>query len=300
MKKRKDINKMIADRLIERIKQSGTLPWKKPWSSPDLAPANLVRKKPYRGVNAFLLFAMGYESPYWLTLKQVNALGGTVRRGEHSTPVVFWKFFEPDENEENGTSKRYALLRYYRVFNAIQCEGLKAENAAVKAAKTAPDRSTAAEMIRTMPERPEIKYGYKRAAYNRTLDQVKMPSRTSFHSPDEFYATLFHELAHSTGHSSRLNRKSLMEGNGFGSDPYCHEELVAEMTAGFLCGHCGILASVEDNSAAYLKHWIEQLEAEPSLLLKAGSQAQKAFDYIIDKTPETPKTNPGALAAPVN
>jgi len=133
MKKRTDINKMITERLIERIKQSGSLPWKKPWSSPDLMPCNLISKKNYRGVNAFLLFAMGYESPYWLTLRQVNALGGKVRKGEHSTPVVFWKFFEPDEDEENEKSKRYALLRYYRVFNAAQCEGLKVQNSGVKA-----------------------------------------------------------------------------------------------------------------------------------------------------------------------
>lgn len=306
MKKRTDINKMITERLIERIRSSGTLPWKKPWSSPDLMPRNLISNKPYRGVNAFLLYMMGYDSPCWLTMKQVNTLGGKVRKGERSTPVVFWKIFEDDETDEpDGKTKRYAMLRYYRVFNTVQCEGLKRKNMALTATETPSDRSTASKVIRGMPDKPEIKFGYKRASYNRVSDQVKMPMKVRFESADEFYATLFHELAHSTGHSSRLNRKWLVEGKGFGSDPYCHEELVAEMTSGFLCGHCGILNQVEANSAAYLKHWIDKLEAEPSLLLKAGSQAQKAFDYIIGeetpvaKTVKTPKT-PGAAMAPVN
>ena len=304
----KKINQMITERLIERIKESGSLPWKKPWSTPDLMPCNLISKKNYRGINAFLLYAMGYDSPYWLTMKQVNALGGKVRKGEHSTPVVFWKFFEPDEDKEqseDSPKRRYAMLRYYRVFNTVQCEGLKVPNVTSTAPKTASDRSTAMEVIRDMPNQPEIKFGYKRASYNRVTDQVKMPAQKRFHSPDEFFATLFHELAHSTGHSSRLNRKSLMESQGFESEPYSQEELVAEMAAGFLCGHCGILNQVEANSAAYLKHWIDKLEAEPSLLLKAGSQAQKAFDYIIGeetsdaKTVKTPKTS-GAVVAPVN
>jgi antirestriction protein ArdC len=306
MKKRKDINQMITDRLIERIKESGTLPWKKPWSTPNLMPRNLVSKKNYRGINAFLLYAMGYDSPYWLTMHQVNALGGKVRKGEHATPVVFWKFFEPEEDQElkdDQPKKRYAMLRYYRVFNAIQCEGLKVDSGALSSPFDTQDHSTAAQVVRDIPDAPEIKYGFKRASYNRATDQVHMPAQIRFHSANEFYATLFHELAHSTGHPCRLNRKSLMESKGFGSDPYCHEELVAEMTAGFLCGHCGILNKVEANSTAYLKHWIEKLQAEPSLLLKAGSQAQKAFDYITNartpKTPETVKTT-GAIVAPVN
>jgi len=309
MKKRLDINKMITDRLIGRIRATKTLPWKKPWSSPNLVPKNLVSKKNYRGVNAFLLHAMGYESPYWLTMKQANALGGKIRKGEHATPVVFWKFFEPeDENasKDDQPQKRYALLRYYRVFNAVQCDGLKVENGAATATKQSSDRSTAAEVIQGMPNAPTTLFGYRNACYRKAIDRIHMPTKDRFKSTDGFYATLFHELAHSTGHSSRLNRKSLMESKGFGSDPYCHEELVAEMAAGFLCGHCGILAKVEENSAAYLKHWVEKLEADPSLLLKAGSQAQKAFDYIIgeaeSKNPDTVITQQpaGTVMAPVN
>lgn len=300
--KRKDINKMITERLIERIQVSGTLPWKQPWSSQSLMPRNLISKKHYRGVNAFLLYAMGYESPHWLTMHQVNALGGKVRKGEHSTPVVFWKFFEPEDDDSGEQpKKRYAMLRYYRVFNSAQCQGLRTKRVLLSASESLPDRSRAAEVIRDMPDSPEIKYGHRRASYNRISDEVKVPLKRSFHSEDEFYATLFHELAHSTGHISRLNRKSLMGSAGFGSEPYSQEELVAEMTAGFLCGHCGIFNSVEDNSAAYLQHWINKLQAEPSMLLKAGSQAQKAFDCITGVSADHPATtNTGAAPASAN
>ncbi len=306
MKKRTDINKMITDRLIERIRSSGTLPWKKPWSSPEFVPTNLISKKPYRGVNAFLLHAMGYESPYWLTMNQVNGLGGKVRKGEHATPVVFWKFFDAEddkETENDPAKKRYAMLRYYRVFNAVQCDGLKVQNVPLNAELSPSDRSRAFEVIRDMPNPPTILYGYRQACYSRSADRVCMPHKSSFDSMDQFFSCLFHECSHATGHTSRLNRKSLMESKGFGSEPYSQEELVAEMTAGFLCGHCGILATVESNTAAYLKHWIEKLEADPSLLLKAGSQAQKAFDYIVGTpTPETVPTTKttGAVMAPVN
>ncbi len=273
-----------------------------------MVPKNLVSKKNYRGINAFLLHAMGYESPYWMTLRQVNSLGGKVRKGEHSTPVVFWKFFESEDNErsENAPAqKRYAMLRYYRVFNAVQCDGLKVENVPLTAEFSSSDRSKAIELTQDMPNPPSVFYGYRQAYYSKIADRVCMPHKSSFDSEDAFFSCLFHELSHSTGHPSRLNRKSLMESKGFGSEPYSQEELVAEMTAGFLCGHCGILATVESNTAAYLKHWIEKLEAEPSLLLKAGSQAQKAFDHILGipdpKTDKTPKTQPaGAVLAPVN
>ncbi len=288
MKKRSDINRMITERLIERIRATKNLPWKKPWSSPELVPRNLISKKNYRGINAFLLHAMGYESPFWLTMKQANALGGKVRKGEHSTPVVFWKFFEPEEDDnvqEDQPPRRYAMLRYYRVFNAAQCDGLKVENGPPAATKQSSDRSTAAEVIQGMPNPPTILFGYRQACYRKTIDRIHMPTKDRFDSSDSFYETLFHECSHAVGHSSRLNRKSLMESKGFGSELYSQEELVAEMTAGFLCGHCGILAKVEENSAAYLKHWIEKLEADPSLLLKAGSQAQKAYDYITGYEP---------------
>lgn len=286
---RRDINQMITDRIIERIKTTGTLPWKKPWKSPCEVPRNLVTHKQYRGINAFLLHAMGYVSPCWLTMNQVNALKGKVRRGEHACPVVFWKFFDEvaDTPDTPGTAKRYALLRYYSVFNTEQCEGLPKDKLPVIATAGTFCRLDEAErLVNEMPNPPQIHHDSRKACYIPQLDLIRMPPRGCFKSAAEYFSVRFHETCHSTGHVKRLNRKGLMDIQTFGSDAYSQEELVAEMGSAFLCGHCGILTKTEDNSTAYLKHWLEKLNADPSLLVRAGSQAQKAYDYITNAQPQ--------------
>lgn len=287
---RLDINRMITDRIIARIKTTGTLPWKKPWKSPEQMPCNLITHKPYRGVNAFLLHAMGYASPCWLTMRQANELGGRIRKGEHACPVVFWKFFdeEADTPDDATPRRRYAMLRYYSVFNIEQCEGLPANKLPAIAAESTICRLDEAErLVSDMPDPPEIRNDSRRACYIPVRDLIRLPPMACFDDAAGYYDALFHELVHSTGHERRLNRKGLMELQAFGSDAYSQEELVAEMGSAFLCGHCGILTETETNSAAYLKQWLEKLAADPSLLVRAGSQAQKAFDYIIGAQPET-------------
>lgn len=281
---RNKINEMITQKMVERISATGTLPWRKPWVSQDARPQNLMSRKPYRGVNAFLLHMMGYAQSYFLTMRQANQLGGKVRKGEHSMPVVFWKFVEPDETSNDPGKKRgYAMLRYYHVFNVAQCDGIP-EGKVPKLEK--PDREVnpifeAERLIEDMPNKPEIEYNRTYAAYSPLADTVHMPPQDMFMSDESFFSTLFHELVHSSGHRSRLARKGIMEVNRFRSHEYSKEELVAEMGAAFLCGHCGILPQVQDNSAAYLNCWLERLKADPSMLITAGQQAQKAYDYIL-------------------
>ena len=243
----------------------------------------LISRKPYRGVNTFLLHMMGYAQPFFLTMKQVNGLGGHVRKGEKSMPVIFWKFVDADKKDPE--SKSYAILRYYHVFNVAQCDGIP--EGKVPELET-PDReinpiTDAEKLVADMPNRPEIKYGRSYAAYSPLGDEVRMPSPEMFLSDEAFYSTLFHELTHSTGHKSRLARKGITEVNRFRSHEYSKEELVAEMGAAFLCGHCGILPEVQDNSAAYLNCWLERLKADSSMLITAGQQAQKAYDFIVDE-----------------
>ena len=281
---RNKINEMITQKMVERISATGTLPWRKPWVSQDARPQNLMSRKPYRGVNAFLLHMMGYAQPYFLTMRQANKLGGKVRKGEHAMPVIFWKFVEPKEAQGNGFDKKgYAMLRYYHVFNVVQCDGIP-EGKIPKLEK--PDREVnsiveAECLIEDMPNKPKIEYNRAYAAYSPLGDVVRMPSQDMFLSDEAFFSTLLHELTHSTGHQSRLARKGITNVNSFKSHEYSKEELVAEMGAAFLCGHCGILPQVQDNSAAYLNCWLERLKADPSMLITAGQQAQKAYDYIV-------------------
>ena len=284
------INELITARMIERITELGELPWRKPWSSVSMWPQNLITKKRYRGVNVFLLQSMGYASPYFLTMKQANTLGGRIRRGEKACPVVFWKIFEAADKlapKDDPKSRRHAMLRYYHVFNTAQCDGIpecKIPSLDLPTRNVSPIEA-AEEVVRDMPHPPNIISGMSQAAYVPSRDTVVIPKQEWFSSGEHYYATLYHELAHSTGHESRLARNAITSPNGFGTNPYAKEELVAEMTAAFLCGHTGILSTVEDNAAAYLMGWLTRLHEDTSLLVSAGSQAQRAYDYIVG-TPE--------------
>ena len=269
----------ITERIIALLEQ-GTVPWHKPWKAKTGLPRNLVTKKPYRGVNVFLLMSMSYESPFWLTFHQAQELGTSVRKGEKSCPIVFWKPLKV-EDEESGEARKIPLLRIYHVFNSSQCEGLKALPAVedVPIAVTKP-----AEIVAKMPQPPVIKHGMAHALYSPSLDEVGMPDRERFDSETGYFTTLFHELVHSSGHKSRLNRTTLIESTGFGSDPYSKEELIAELGSAFLCGYAEIVDRTIDNSAAYLNGWLARLRHDRTLMVQAAAQAQKAADYIIGAT----------------
>lgn len=270
------------DRITERIMallSQGTVPWHKPWTAKTGWPRNYVSKKQYRGINVFLLAAMSYESPCWLTFHQASQLGGTIRKGEKSCPVVFWKQFQV-EDEESGEAKKIPLLRIYHVFNAAQCDGLKDAPPVKEEIITVKP----AEIVAGMPQPPAIKHGMSKAFYSPSDDTVGMPVRERFDNEAGYYATLYHELVHSTGAKSRLNRSTLTESAGFGSDPYCKEELIAEMGATFLSGHAEIIERTIDSSAAYLNGWLERLRNDRTLIVQAAAQAQKAADYILGRT----------------
>jgi len=279
------MNSKSYDRITERIVSllsQGTVPWHKPWHVKTGLPRNLITQKPYRGINVFLLMAMNYESPNWLTLRQANAMGGQIKPGEKSCPVVFWKPMQV-KDKESGEDRKIPFLRLYHVFNVSQCTGLKNIPPADESAfiQTLP-----AELVANMPQRPVIKHGMNAAYYSPTSDVVGMPDSNRFKTADHYHATLFHELVHSTGHEQRLKRASIMERNGYGSDPYAKEELIAEMGSAFLCGYAGIEDRTIDNSAAYLEGWLKQLKEDKTLIVHAAAQAQKAADFILGHKPE--------------
>jgi len=278
----KDVYQIITDRIIGLL-EAGTVPWHRPWKGGSEAPRNYVSRKAYRGINLFLLHAAGFASPFWLTFRQVQALDGRIKPGEKSFPVVFWKVFE--EPEDNGESKRIPFLRYHRVFNVAQCEGITVP--------APPEVNGAFEpidacdrVVAQMPRPPALAHGGARACYSPREDRVTMPAATLFESPAAYYSTLFHELTHATGHPSRLNRKEVAEPVQFGSDPYSREELVAEMGAAFLAGHCAIEATTLTPSASYIQSWLERLRDDRKLVVHAAAQAQRACDFILDVGPE--------------
>ncbi len=283
-----DVYGIVTEKIINLLEQ-GIVPWRRPWTSAGL-PRNLVSKKTYRGINSFLLSASKYISPYWLTLRQANELGGHVRKGEESTIVVFWKVDDAGETTEdtnheqpNEKSRRRFLLRYYRVFNLEQCELPQAVLDKLPRIETHEhDPIEAAErIIAAMPNPPEIQHAASKAFYSPITDRITLPPRELFASAEEYNATALHETVHSTGHQKRLAREGICEVAPFGSAVYSKEELCAEMGAAYLCAEVGITAAVIENQAAYVAGWLKKLRDDRKLLIHAAAQAQHAADYIL-------------------
>ncbi len=273
------VYQIITDRIIKAL-EAGAVPWRKTWSGGQGLPINLKSKKAYRGVNSFLLAVMPYDSPYWLTFKQAKAFGGNVKKGEKSTPVTFYKDWTPEGAPAD--QKAFPVLCYYSCFNVEQCEGIDEHLPAKAEPKTAFESIEACEAIDRGYVGPSRAKG--QPAYSPTLDIVKMPKPEAFDGAAEFYGTLFHELGHSTGHKTRLDRKTIGDCDVvFGSTKYGKEELVAEMTAAFLCAESGIDAPVIENQTAYLASWLKTIRGEPKLVISAAGQAQKAADLILDR-----------------
>lgn len=284
---KKSVAEIITQQIIDCLEE-GNIPWRKPWNGEANAPKNLITGKPYRGINAFLLACTGFSSPYYLTFKQVQDKRDQVKEGARSFPVVFWSSISA-EDRETGDEKSIPFMRYYRVFNVEQTTLPVPELPQVERNFTAIEE--AERIIDAMPMRPEIRTGEAKAYYVPAYDYINMPRKKLFHGDAEYYSTLFHELGHSTGHSSRLARKGVMESSYYGSHEYSKEELVAEMTAAFLCGECGIASQTISNSAAYVRGWIKALKNKDNknLVIAAASAAQKAYDYFLDRRPEEMK-----------
>jgi antirestriction protein ArdC len=273
---------VITARVVSLL-EAGTVPWRKPWANRFSAPRNLISRRPYRGVNVFLLACASYDSPYWLTFRQAKNLGGHVRKGEKGMPVVFWNWLDKVD-AETGKTVEIPFLKLYYAFNVAQCEGLPTDKVPSTAAVVERPFSpiTACEhVVKGMQNRPEIRHGFTGASYVPSLDEVRMPAPERFEHAEGYYATVFHELTHATGHASRLNRKGIVETAAFGSDTYGREELVAEMGSAFLCGHAGIETATIDNAAAYLAGWLRAIRQDNRLVVTAAAQAQKAADYIL-------------------
>ena len=295
--KKTNAYQVITDRIIGLLK-AGTVPWHKPWKGGGPV-KNLVSKRAYRGINQFLLGCSDYASPFWLTFNQAKKLGGSVKKGEKSTPVVFWKLLE-SEDQETGEKKEIPVLRYYRVFNLEQTEGIKGPEPEEVKEKPFTPIERCEQVMRNMPNPPRVQYKKQAAWYRPSVDLINLPKPESFESESEFYCTWFHEAAHSSGAKHRLNRPSLTDMCPFGSTNYSKEELVAEMTAAFLCGETGIENQTIDNSAAYINGWLKKLRNDEKLVIFAAAQAQKAMDYILggqeisSKASERPAIKPAA------
>ena len=296
-----DLYQKVTDQIVDLL-EKGTAPWRSPVIGSDIGrPMSLTTGRAYRGVNVFLLgmsaLAGGYESRYWMTYRQAAERGGQVRRGERSSMAVFWKLWET-EDRKTGDATKVPVLRYYNVFNADQVDGVEVPDAGERRAERTHEPLAACEAIigGFAPDRggPAVGTGGYTPAYVPSLDAVRLPAAGRFTTGELFYSVAFHELAHATGHPKRLARWPAEDGpHPRGTAGYGKEELVAEMTAAFLCGEAGIVPATLGVSASYLAGWIEVLKGDKRLVVTAAAQAQKAADMILGRTFDSEATDAG-------
>lgn len=309
-----DIYQQVNERVLAML-AAGTPPWQRPWPVAVGRPRSMATGKPYQGVNILLTgmtaIERGYTSCWWGTRNQINALGGHIRQGQRrengkgATYITVWseRPVEPEEGEERAGEddqaerkiKVYASMR--PVFNADQCEGLPAsfypEPGAPVEEIAEPEAVLAA--YDASPGAAPVFYDVRGAAYyDPAADQIHVPSRDNHTSAERYYATGFHERAHSTGHSSRLDRDTVGHGHKFGTPGYGREELVAEMATAYLCAATGIdTPEVTEQNAAYLQSWINTIREDRKAVVNAASRSQAAAELILGPSRQAdPGTEP--------
>lgn len=266
------VKEIVINQIMDRLKK-GFIPWIKPWQGGEAV--NYVTQKPYTGVNRLLL-----DGGEYLTFKQIKDCGGHLKKGSKASIVVFYKpIIEVDDEtgEEIVTSK---ILRYYNVFSINDCEGITSkqeitcnENYSIENCE---------DLIQNYLTKSGVGFETKasqRAYYSPSDDKIVVPLIQQFNDSQNYYATAFHEMIHSTGHKSRLDRQ--MGTAHFGSKDYGQEELVAEIGSSILCNKQHIdSASLIENSVGYIQNWLQALKNDTNMIFKSAAAAEKAVDFI--------------------
>lgn len=277
----------VTAQILDAI-AAGVVPWRRPWDVID-AHRNAQTNRPYSGVNALVLAVRahlsGWTDPRWTTYNAAKKAGGQVRKGERGTHVLLFKqTTRPGEDGEDGetTTRRGWYATAYCVFNAAQVDGLDLPAIDTSGRDTTPhDASEELIAAYLANNGPAWHVGGHQAYYRPSGDSITMPPAEAFHTPEARYHTAFHEIAHSTGHASRLNRDEIAKmATTFGQPDYALEELVAELTASYLSGHVGLELDLPQ-TAAYLDGWHSALSRDPRMMVTAASRAYKAADLVI-------------------
>lgn len=275
---------MITDRIIAEL-EKGQIPWEKPWTGVRSGAYNRITKRPYSLLNQMLL----QHSGEYATFKQWQDLGGHIRKGEKSEIVCFWKIFESEEtNPETGEKeiKKIPLLRYYNVFHISQVDGV--EPLAPEQLNNEVEPIEAGDKIITdYIDREHLNFiecKSNKAYYSPSSDTVVVPLKEQCQLINEWYSIAFHEISHSSGHKSRLNRIQTGAISAFGSQDYSKEELVAELSSATLMSVAGLeTPKTFRNSTAYIQNWLQVLRNDNKFIVSASSKAEKAVNYILAK-----------------
>lgn len=283
---RRDIAAEVTAKILCELER-GIMPWRKPWDSARTNPTlpRRAQGEPYRGANVIMLWsaavANGYASPYWLTLKQANHLGASVRRGEHGETVIYYGAAKArkDAGENKKTESSFRFLKFYTAFNAEQIDGLPdayypQPGATLDAIPHHEDWFSQLDIARILTRNV--------ACYIPSKDAIGMPPLAAFDSAEAYAATLNHECVHATMAEHRVNRDM---GSRFSSQARAAEELVAEIGASILGAHLHLPPSHIEDHAAYIGHWLAILRDDKRAFLFSAARAQAAVDWLIEKSP---------------
>lgn len=315
---RRNIYQEVTQLVIDKMKE-GNLVWNQGFRR--VSAQNWVTKSTYSGINYLILnYVYGHEPcPYYATFKQIKRLHGTIKKGAKGKMIVYYSPYYIQEGHKAINQEKYhqlstaeqdkwerkASLQYFYLFNMCDtehCDGFDYDYWAnpdlSKGDTSDKNPSTEATLITKFKkvldaytDMPIIKDHRNTNAYAPSTDTIKIVPVQRWENKHDFVATVFHELVHSSGHTSRCNRPNLMDNLSFGSKGYAQEELVAELGAAFLCHHIDILPKAIENTAAYLQSWIEVLEKDERLLFRAAAQAQKAVHWILKTDNSTKKSS---------
>lgn len=280
---RADVAQIVTDKIISLLERGNLPAFKKMWADRGSG-YNYSTGNPYKGLNSLLTALatseLGYEHNAWLTINQANSLGGKLRKGVKGKTVWLNSYRFVPKKGENGEDLSYPLLTSFAVYNVAEIEGIDF----VFGSEVVPpmDLMEAANRIGV-----QVKWGGDKAAYSRGLDLIKLPLASDFETPEALFAVFAHELIHSTGHKSRLNRTF---GERFGDADYAKEELVAELGAAMLCAQFGVESAIEGH-ATYLAEWLTVLKSDKRFIFKASSAAAKAVALLMG--------NPDSVSDPV-
>lgn len=277
----KSVYEMVTDRIIEQLEQ-GYIPWHRPWTGVQSDAYNIVSKRPYSLLNQMLLKHTGSYG----TFKQWQELGGHIRKGEHSEIVVFWKIQPIEEIKEDGTKtiKQIPLLRYYNVFHISQVDGVEVKEKPIVYIEPIEEAERIKEEYKTREHIEIREIVSNKAFYSPSGDYIQVPCKEQYTNIEEFYSTLFHEMVHSTGHKTRLDRLETGSNAHFGSETYSKEELTAELGSASLLNMLGIeTPKTFRNSSAYIQSWLQVLRNDCKFIVSASSKAEKAVNYILGK-----------------
>lgn len=295
-----DLYTTVTARIVAALER-GTPPWVRPWSEEvDGAAVNASSRRPYRGINALLLGleanSCGYPLNRWLTYRQAQEVGAHVRRGERGTTVVLWRLrkvnavadFYPSPEDPELPPTIVPLLRAFTVFNLGQLDNVPTDYWVVEPPRWEPD-ARAQELI--LMSGATVRHGGSRAFYRSSDDAIHLPPLRAFATAEGYYSTALHELVHWTSAPGRCDRQLAKR---FGDAAYAAEELIAEMGAAFLCGHCGM--DSELHHAEYVAAWLNVLRTDKRAIFVASTRAQQAADYLL-KLLQPPSEEVAQLAA---